>query len=157
MYRYLVASLLGFSLFIGAYYVREAGVEKVFSYDPGTRDFARLGSEDVIGKYLCGIANGCKESYEITLYLNGEAKLTHLGTEVKPEIIERGSWSFMDGGFISLTLTEKEEHDTEPENYETPQILIIQSVSTSTLTKITYNTKTYPLMAKPKFIKQDLF
>jgi hypothetical protein len=151
MYRYFVLFLVGGFALLGAYYVREAGVERVFSYIPNNGDEEALTPDDVIGKYLCDEVNGCKEPYEITLYLNGAVKLMRIETEDMSEVVERGKWAFVPGGLINISLDEK-----DGEKYESPVTILIQSVSTSTLAKIVYNAKLYPMIIKPKFIKQEL-
>ena len=164
MYRYLVLCLVGGAMLIGAYYVREAGIEKVFSYVPSNGDEA-LTPQDVAGKYLCTKSFGCKESYQMTLYLNAEAKLVKksVSSSTLPHI-ERGTWSFIDGGFITVKLLE--EGDTSNEDtfdtdqasvtFDEPEMFVIQSVTKNILTKIVYNTKKYTTMSKPKFVKQEI-
>jgi hypothetical protein len=151
MYRYFVLLLVGGFALLGAYYVREAGIEKVFSYIPNNGDETALTPDDVIGKYVCDENNGCKEPYEITLYLNSGAKFARLETESTQEVTERGSWSFVPGGLITITLDEK-----DGEKYDPPVTLLVQSVGTSSLSKVVYNMKLYPDITKPKFIKKDL-
>ena len=151
MYRYLVLFLVGGAMLIGAYYVREAGVEKVFSYIPSNGDAETLTPDDVSGKYLCDVSDGCKIPYEVTLYLNSGAKFTQLEGALNPEVVERGNWNFINGGLISLTLTGKDDED-----YTKPVTILIQSVGTSSLTKFVYNAKQYPFISKPRFVKEDL-
>lgn len=156
MYRYFVLFLLGSSLFIGAYYLREAGIDKVVDLANPNQDVQLLTPDDVIGKYLCADVNGCKQDYEITLYPSGVAKLSEVKDGEDAHVVERGSWKFVSGGFISLSLEEKIEEGKDDVTYANPVAFLIQSVSTSTLAKFVYNTKLYPLITKPKFIKQDI-
>lgn len=163
MYRYLVFALLGGAFLIGGYYVREAGIERVFSYDPVAAQLEILGTEDVIGKYLCDPTSGCKVPYQITLYLNGAAKLSRLETGTTSEVTDRGDWKFIDGGLIALSLQRENEDKSDSDagevmtkTNESIEHLVIQSISSSTLTKLIYNQKAYPFMTKPKFKKQEL-
>jgi hypothetical protein len=127
MYRYFVLFLLGSGLLIGGYYVRQAGIEKVFSLSPHDAEMEPLSMDDVIGKYICSGTTGCRQDYEITLYPSGGAKLSEVKDGEEPIVVERGSWQFVSGGLISLSLDQKNVEGKDDITYTKPVTLLIQS------------------------------
>jgi hypothetical protein len=181
MYQRLVAVLIVGAFGLVAYYLHNSDLEEIILYaDTNSNQIQEVTVDTVTGKYLCTIKTGCKDLYQITLYLNGAVKLSYINKNKdiatpaeSPEeasqkeseesdlgntdgsngydIIDRGTWKFIPGGFIEVSITER-----NGESLATSSTIIIQSVTSAFLTKFTFDNDQYPIFKKPRFVREEL-
>ena len=152
MYQTIVLGL-GFLLIIGGGYLiksidKEGVILKSLSKDQKVEIFS-LTADDISGTFLCNETSGCENEYAVTFSPSGDVQLMAVYKDGIETLIEKGIWRFETGGLISISLT-----DSQTKHYDIPHSFLIQSVSTSTLAKISYDVTTYPDMHKPVFIRQ---
>ncbi|MFA6608815.1 MAG: hypothetical protein WCT07_02815 [Candidatus Paceibacterota bacterium] len=152
MYQTIVLGL-GFLLIIGGGYLiksidKEGLIKQSFLKDSKVTNILAT-IETVPGTYMCNESLRCDNSRTMTLSPSGEVQILTSYNNGAELLNENGSWKIEQGGLISVFLT-----DSTTEHYEIPHLFLIQSVSTSTLSKISFDSGLYPDMHKPIFIKQ---
>lgn len=103
---------------------------------------------EVAGNYTCNSTTGCKDSYNLDLNEDGSFGLTTSYGDGAETLAEKGNWSIIKMGFITLTVT-----GNQSSNYDIPKTILIKSVGTSTLSRILYSDKQYSDMKNPVFSK----
>ena len=153
MYQFIVLGLGFLLLFGGAYLIKQSDKEggvlgQAFSTSKNiqTSDID-LTTEAMVGSFMCDGKSGCINPYTLTLAEAGDVYFNH--TSGTSTILEHGLWNIEKGGLITLTLT-----NTPDENYETPRVILVQSVNRNKLSNFVYDNNTYMDMNKPVFIRQ---
>lgn len=136
MYQIIVLGV-GLSLLIGgAYYIKETDhvglLAQTIVYN------APLVSDDITGDYICDVNSGCSDTYTISFDKSGTVGLAVAADSGRQLLSEEGVWRFEKGGAITVIFSDS-------------RTFLIQSVSTTTLTKLVYDAKLYPNMRKPIF------
>lgn len=103
---------------------------------------------EVAGNYTCNTTSGCQDSYNLDLNEEGTFNLTTSYSDGAETLAEKGDWSIIKMGFITLTVT-----GNQSTNYDIPKTLLIKSVGTSTLSRILFSDKQYGDMKNPVFSK----
>lgn len=103
---------------------------------------------EIAGNYTCTPATGCKDSYNLDLNEGGTFGLTTSYGDGAETLAEKGDWSIIKMGFITLTVT-----GNQSTNYDIPKTFLIKSVGTSTLSRILFSDKQYSDMKNPVFLK----
>lgn len=152
-YQVIVLGIVLSLLFGGVYYIKKSDDAGVLSYAFSSSnkkiDYSPpLTVEDVAGKYLCESSSGCADPHTLDIEQTGAVHLITSYNEGVESFSEDGSWRFENGGLITLSFS-----DSSYEHYEVPRTILIQSVSTSTLSKFVFDTKFYTGMYKPTFVK----
>lgn len=152
MYQTIVLGL-GFLLVIGGGYliksVDKEGVIASSALKEQNVINTQLTGDDMSGIFSCDETSGCDNVHTITFDPSGAVRIVTIYKDGTETLDEQGSWKFENGGFISILIT-----DSQVKHYEIGRAFLIQSVSTSTLGKISYDTNLYPDMHKPTFTKQ---
>jgi hypothetical protein len=147
MYQIVVLGLAFSLLFGGAYYIKTADSEGVLSSAFTSRASATVLSPDmIIGTYTCDTTEGCSTVHTLTLDDQGVSTMTTIQND--QTVTAEGSWQLEKGQLVTVSLTHA--GDTV---YDQPHTFLIQSVGTSTLSKISYDTKVFTDIYKPVFVR----
>ena len=147
MYQLVVLGLACTLLLGGAYYIKSADGSGILSQAIISPSY-RITEDMIPGVYVCDASSGCTNVATLTLKDTGDVVLVS-GSDAEA-IEETGTWQFVKGQLVSISLTAQK--DTI---YDVPHTLLVQSVGTSTLTKISYNSNLFPGIYKPTFTKQS--
>ncbi len=152
-YQVIVLGIALSLLFGGAYYIKKSDDAGVLSYAFSTSNKKieygpPLTVEDVSGEYICEASSGCNDPHTLKIEPTGEVHMITSYNEGVESFSEDGTWRFENGGLITMSFS-----DSSYEHYEVPHTMLIQSVSTSTLSKFVFDTKSYTGMYKPTFLK----
>lgn len=136
MYQIIVLGV-GLSLLIGgAYYIKETDHTGLLAQTIVSN--APLVPEDIAGDYICDVNSGCSDTYTISFDKAGSLSIVAVADSGRQLLNEEGIWRFEKGGAITVIFSDS-------------RTFLIQSVSTTTLTKLVYDAKLYPNMRKPIF------
>lgn len=154
MYQFIVLCLGFLLLFGGGYLIKKTDRNSVItgslsygnSKSANSASLTLPTSEEMAGTFLCDSDSGCTDNVSINLVQTGDVYMTTSYKDGTPALSEKGRWMFEQGGLISLKLTE-----SDSSQYNVPHMLLIQSVSTTTLDKFSYDAVLYKDMKKPTF------
>ncbi len=147
MYQIVVLGLACSLLFGGAYYVKNADNEGVLSQAfTSPVSIQPISLDMVVGTYTCDTTEGCDTLRTLTLDDQGASMMTTI--QDGQTLIEEGTWQFEKGKLIVVSLRYK--GDTA---YDQPHTFLIQSVGTTTLSKISYDAKVFTDIHKPIFVR----
>lgn len=178
MYQRLVAVLFIGALGMAAYFVHHSNIEDIFAMADGSAGSAVSSTEDIAGLYLCTTKTGCSVPSRLTLTLSGKAKLDTIGSSTlgdNPESLSSvpvdnsdeqpatalgvpvetkiGAWQVLPGGFLEITYSlSGGQNDAQ----DTTKTIVVQSVTTTFLTKFIYSKEAYPSLKKPRFVRETL-
>lgn len=153
MYKFIVLGLGFLLLFGGAYLIKKSDKEGVLNYafSKEIKVLPTVNTKEMIsGVYKCDIENGCASPYVLILSDDNNVEMTtsyNDGVEIRKET---GIWKLENGNLITILLTDL----SSGEHYEIPHSILIQTVSTSTLTGLSYDKDFYFDMYKPVFVRQ---
>lgn len=138
MYQIIVLGV-GFSLLLGgAYYIKKndhAGLlAQTIAYN------APLTPEDIAGEYVCDVDSGCSDMYTLSFDTSGTVEMVATGDSGGQLLSEGGVWRFEKGGAVTVVFSES-------------HTFLIQSVSTTTLSRFVYDSQLYTNMRKPTFTR----
>lgn len=158
MYQVTVLGILFALLLGGGYYITKSDNKSMIS---GTlleeksmqTDFIPT-AENIVGRYLCDRASGCENEKTLAILSDGNVEIStnkNEGIEISNDV-EKGQWSLGNGNTVVMsfdkTYTEGDESTT------TTSTLFVQSVSSTTLAKISFDRNIYKDMKKPVFTRQ---
>lgn len=153
MYQFIVLSLGFLLLFGGAYLINKDDKDGILQY-AFSKDMQVLPSalalETLTGKYYCDKKHGCDNTYVLNFSSEYKVDLEISFADGVEQKTESGTWKIENGNIISILLTDSSSEG----HFEIPKTFLIQSVSTRTLSKISYDKEVYFDMNKPTFVKQ---
>ena len=152
MYQFIVLLALFTVVIGGGFYIKksdgEGVLKKAFS-SSGPVDTFIMTSENVSGSYYCSVVSGCSEYYKLNITTGGTAEMVTSYEGGMENVVERGTWAFGEKGAIDVSLVESMGN-----YYDIPHLIKINTVSSSTFKNIIYDSKIYPDMKNPVFIKE---
>lgn len=157
MYQLFVVGLCGLALVGCVYFIQNADSGKVvtgrFSTSGGTsavQDSTPL-VDTLPGNYVCNASSGCQNPRILSLFQNGEMKLS-ASFENGVELLEEfGTWNLGEDGSVQILI-----RGTNSESYGTPRSLFIGTIHNGTLSGVRYDTTFYPDWKNPEFRKEPL-
>lgn len=177
MYKYLIITIALMFTVAGGYYIDQAGggiMGNILTGNITTQDtLIPVNIDDIPGEYVCKTVSACNNKYTLilkndrTAELIKSSKVTHENssttetgaweetpsdapTDEVTNNTEKGQWDLGVKNMLIVTLTEKGEN-----TYTVPQKIVIKSIGTKTLSKISYTKNNYKDMHNPIFFKQE--
>lgn len=151
MYQFIVLLALFTVVIGGGFYIKksdgEGVLKKAFSSNGPVDSFVAT-AENISGSYYCDNSYGCTDSHKLTISSGGTCELVTSYEGGMENEVERGTWQFNQNGTISISLVE-----SLAERYDIPHLLQINTVGSSTLKNLIYDTKIYPDMNNPIFVR----
>ncbi len=159
MYQIAVLGILFALLLGGGYYITKSDDKSMIS---GTlleeksvqTDFIPT-AENILGRYFCDRVSGCQSERTLNILSDGSVEMStnnNEGIEISNDI-EKGQWSI--GGRNTILMSFNKTSGEGEESTTTTSTLFVQSVSSTTLAKISFDRNIYKDIKKPVFAKQE--
>jgi hypothetical protein len=151
MYQTFVLGL-GLLLVTGlAYYIKSTDTQGVVtgSFSASTTTIVPATAESIPGVYTCSESSGCENPRQLSLFGNGEAKLSASFENGVELIDEFGTWTLNQEGALQVLLT-----GTNAEVYATPRTILMQTLTDTALSKALFDQSFYADWKNPSFIKE---